>query len=141
MKDLEQYSFLQKEIKELELELREILKKRICADIVTGSSPHFPYSKCNFQIVGLEEPTETERIKTEQLTRIIKNRHQRLLIERLKIENFINDIKYPDIRLIVTLRYIKGFRWIEVSRHVYDYPGKDRARIRLERYLQKINKL
>lgn len=93
---LKQYKMLLKEIEVLER------KTTIVHDKVKGSSRHFPYVEQNFKIEGI--PCNRLQVRL--------NRAKRLKAE---IEDWIDSIKDPEIRIIMEMRYLWGYEWLEIS--------------------------
>lgn len=93
---LKRYRALVKEIKVLES------RKNVVHDKVKGSSRHFPYIEQNFRIEGIPCVRLQSRI----------NRAKRLKTE---IETWVDEIEDPEIRLIMEMRYLWGYEWLEIS--------------------------
>ena len=99
---LEQYAHLRREIILLEKRLE---KERIVSDSVKSSSRRPPYKQHVVTITGTDTKT-TDRLR---------RRKQRLTAERAAIEAFVDGLEDSYLRMLITLRYIKGMAWVQVA--------------------------
>ena len=103
---LEQYTSIKEEIKELEAELDK--RKSPVSDIVTGSMEDYPYTQHGITVWGVSNDSYTLDFK---LTLKKKELEQK----RLEIEGFIDSIQDSETRRIIRLKYIKNMTWTQVA--------------------------
>ena len=99
---LEQYTSIKEEIKELEAELDK--RKSPVSDIVTGSMEDYPYTQHSVTIQGLSSDTYSLDLK-------LTYKKIQLEQQRAEIENFLDSVQDSKIRRIIRLKYIKGNTW------------------------------
>lgn len=107
--DLKNIRKLRHEVTGLEMLIKDI-SGEVVKDVVTGSSPNFPYGKHKIVIRG----ADNKRIHSTRI-RLIKKRNklQRAIEE---VENYLETVTDPEMRNILRLRYEKGMSWMEVAR-------------------------
>jgi len=118
---LKQYRSLGKEIELLE---HQLLTQRSEADTVVGSMKAYPYISRVITIHGISERT------TDRLER----RKCRLIAERERIEEYIDNITDSFIRGIISMRYIEGYEWSQVAQNFGGNNTPDSVRKAAERY-------
>ena len=107
--ELSQYIDLKSEVKLLEEKIKELQERetQYSNDVVTGSSPNFPYTEYPVKIYGLDNEYEEKIIKSI-------NRKE-LRLKRLKLEceekaeqvfEYINSQKDSRTRRVLTYAYI-----------------------------------
>ena len=124
---LEQYTSIKEEIKELEAELDK--RKSPVSDIVTGSMEDYPYTQ-QYYYTGIIERYIFSRFKTN-LQKIQLER------QRAEIENFLDSVQDSNIRRIIRLKYIKGKTWPQIARKMDKHISGDSVRKIVERFLEK----
>lgn len=138
--ELEQYIDLKKEIKYLEDKIKELQQKEklYSKDVVRGSSTEYPYTSKPIVIEGYDEEYD------EQIIKSIKRKEIRLkqlvLQSERKAEEiwkFIQGIKEPRIRQMLSMRYIDGDSWLKISM-VFKSSNECYARNTCERYLSSL---
>lgn len=135
-KNLTQLSDIQKETKELEVKIKKLQEKEkeLKADTVRGSSKYFPYGERTFSITGVDIRIHI-RLKRYQL--LLEKRHDELLEQQIKTEEFINQIPDSRMRRILKFRYIEQFTWIKTASSIGGYATSDSVRIEHDRFLEK----
>ena len=133
IKELSNLYYISKEIKRLESELEEITE--IGSSIISG----MPHSS------GVGDKVQNLVFKRQTLIEKIVKKQIQYIDEKIKMENFINDIDNPKVRLIARLRFIEFKSWYEIADEVTpdDKELVDRTSPynTLKRYLQKNNKM
>lgn len=125
---LEQYTSIKEEIKELEAELDK--RKSPVSDIVTGSMEDYPYTQHSVTIRGLSSDTYSLDLKLTYK----KNQLER---QRSEIENFLDSVQDSKIRRIIRLKYIEGKTWPQIARKTDKHISGDSVRKIVERFLEK----
>ena len=136
IKELEQYRYMQKEVKLLTARLEKLYAKPsvMVSDSVRASSSQLPYQEHITVVTGLGG----EHKKTEaKLVRKLKIRKKAMAEKILMIEDFIYGIADSEIRQIVDCRYVQGLSWQDTSNTVYGYASEARARMAVTRFLRK----
>ena len=103
---LEQYTSIKEEIKELEAELDK--RKSPVSDIVTGSMEDYPYTQHSITIQGLSSDTYSLDFK-------LTYKKIQLEQQRAEIENFLDSVQDSETRRIIRLKYIKNMTWTQVA--------------------------
>ncbi len=128
---LEQYRANLMEIALLENKIRNCCDNPpIGTDIVTGSDDEWPYCERNFTITGIDN------IKLDRLIGIYHRRIDRLMIQKIEVEQWLDTIDDSIIRQIVQLRYIDGFSWRQTAMIIYKKPCEDAPRKAIERFFE-----
>ena len=125
---LEQYTSIKEEIKELEAELDK--RKSPVSDIVTGSMEDYPYTQHSVTVRGLSSNTYLLDLK-------LAYKKKELELQRLEIENFLDSVQDSKIRRIIRLKYIKGKTWPQIARKMDKHISGDSVRKIVERFLEK----
>ena len=125
---LEQYTSIKEEIKELEAELDK--RKSPVSDIVTGSMEDYNYTKHSINIRGLSRYTYYLDLK-------LTYKKIQLERQRAEIENFLDSVQDSNIRRIIRLKYIKGKTWPQIARKMDKHISGDSVRKIVERFLEK----
>ena len=125
---LEQYTSIKEEIKELEAELDK--RKSPVSDIVTGSMEDYPYTQHSITIQGLSSDTYSLDLK-------LTYKKIQLEQQRAEIENFLDSVQDSKIRRIIRLKYIKGKTWPQIARKMDKHISGDSVRKIVERFLEK----
>lgn len=107
--DLKNIRKLRHEVTGLEMLIKDI-SGEVVKDVVTGSSPNFPYGKHKIVIRG----ADNKRIHSTRIRLIKKRNKLRRAIE--EVENYLETVTDPEMRNILRLRYEKGMSWMEVAR-------------------------
>ena len=133
--DLEQMSFLHKEIEDLQERLDKLDKPlKQVIDSVQGSSTSYPYIKHNCVIEGIEYPKEG---KQKRKLRKLINENKRELDKRINnLEYELKKIEDSEVRQIIRLRYEDNLNWIQIMFKM-DYKSESTARTKLDRFLGK----
>lgn len=119
--DLKNIRKLRREVRSLELLIKDI-SRGVVEDVVTGSSPSFPYSKHKIVIRGTDE----KRIHSAQLKLIRKRNKLRRAIE--EAEEYLETISDPVDRNILRLRCELGMDWKDVASEMNSTEGACKMR-------------
>lgn len=126
-KSLEQLKHLQKEIRQLERQIKQLRNTRIqrghmVADTVQASSRHFPYTQYCLSIKSWAEgddiPAKNRFI--QELEGQLKAKKTSCWEELLKINTWINNLPDSETRQIMRMRYIEGLSLKEIGKET-DY--------------------
>lgn len=109
--DLKNVSKLRREVRSLELLIKDI-SSELVEDVVSGSSPHFPYSKRKIIVRGVDE----KRLHSTRIRLIEKRNKLREAIDQ--VESYLDTIKDPVDRNILRLRCELGLEWRDVAREM-----------------------
>ena len=133
--DLEQMSFLHKEIEDLQERLDKLNKPlKQVIDSVQGSSTNYPYIKHNCVIEGIEYPKQG---KQKRKLRKLINENKRELDKRINnLEYELKKVEDSEVRQIIRLRYEDNLNWIQIMFKM-DYKSESTARTKLDRFLGK----
>ena len=129
-KDLEQLDYLDREIKYYDSKIANYKPAEVVVDSVRASSAQFPYVQHTVLIEGLEKKTGLDEYYDR------RNKFKLQLQDKKKqIEDQLEEIEDPKIRLIINFRYIDKKTWNEVAQKL-DMPSEDSARMCLNRYFE-----
>lgn len=117
----ERLSRLQAIQKEIDLIKREINNTTATGapyvtDKVTGSSSSYPYLKKSFKISGYD--LESYHAKLDRLNKKLTARLNELMDEIDELLDFISTIDDPVLRMILMLKYVKGYTWEQIGREI-----------------------
>jgi len=117
----ERLSRLQAIQKEIDIIKREINNTTAAGapyvtDKVTGSSSSFPYIKKSFTISGYD--LKSYHAKLDRLNKKLTARLNELMDEIDELINFINTIDDPVLRMILMLKYVRGYTWEQIGREI-----------------------
>lgn len=130
---LKQIRYIKSEIEIIENQIDNI-EPTMVTDKVTGSSAHFPYVQRSFTLEGID--TEDCERRTIRLQRKLIKRKEKLLELQEEVNNFIDGIEDSLVRQIITLRYIEGLNWYEVSDRIGENSTSESVRKIAERYIK-----
>ena len=102
--ELSSYYYLKKEIKQIEERIKEIDDTFLSANRINGMR----YEK------RLSNPQEQRMILIEKYDKRLEEKKDEALKELMKIENFIDSINDPEIRMIFRYRYIELMEWNKI---------------------------
>ena len=136
--DLEQMSFLHKEIEDLQERLDKLNKPlKQVIDSVQGSSTSYPYIKHNCVIEGIEYPKHG---KQKRKLRKLINENKRELDKRINnLEYELKKIEDSEVRQIIRLRYEDNLNWIQIMFKM-DYKSESTAKMKLKRFFKENDK-
>ncbi len=103
--ELSSYYYLKKEIKQIEERIKEIDDTFLSANRINGMR----YEK------RLSNPQEQRMILIEKYDKRLEEKKDEALKELMKIEDFIDSIKDPEIRMIFRYRYIELMEWNKIA--------------------------
>lgn len=136
--DLQQMNILRKEIAEIESVIRNLRSQteETVTEKVKASGKDYPYINGFRQITGFNEAAESRR-KQMIKARLSLLQQKTALLERMekKISKYIGAVEDDNVRLIMTLRYIDGYKWDKVG----EIMNRDRSHVirMLRDYLRK----
>ena len=119
--DLKNIRKLRNEVRGLELLIKDI-SGEVVEDVVSGSSPSFPYSKHKIIIRGVDD----KRIHSTRLRLIKKRNKLRAAIE--EAEKYLETIDDPIDRNILRLRCELGMEWKDVASEMNSTEGACKMR-------------
>lgn len=119
--DLKNLKKLRSEKKGLELLIWEISGEMV-EDVVSGSSPHFPYSKHKIIVRGVDQ----KRLHSLRIRLIKKKQELEKAIE--EAETYLETIEDPVDRNILRLRCELGWEWKDVARETHSTEGACKMR-------------
>lgn len=129
-KDLKNLTHLRREIEYLENKIKNYKPAEIVADSVRGSSASFPYTEHSIVIEGLEQKED----KLAEFVKKLSRKKQELEEEEQRIELEVQEIPYPEIRMIIRYHFIEGLTYIQIMFKM-NYYAPETPRMKLERYL------
>lgn len=112
---------LRKEARGLELLIRDI-SGEVVEDVVSGSSPYFPYGKHKIIVRGVDE----KRLHSLRIRLIRKMRELEKAIE--EVEDYLETVEDPVDRNILRLRCEMGLEWKDVAREINNTEGACKMR-------------
>lgn len=128
IKDLNNLTFIKKDIKELKEEIEALNN--------LGSSEISDMPKGTIT----SNPTEEFVVRKLKLEKKLNEILALYLEELEEMNDFINSIEEPEIRLIVRLKYVKGMTWYDVAEYISGtdkYLDRSAPKKRLDRYFEK----
>ena len=125
-----------KELESLNKRLAKIENKEltVVTDSVQGSSSNYPYIKHNCVVEGVEVPKN--RNLKHKYRKLIKRKKYKIEKLKVQLEYELNYIEEAEIRDIIRYRYNDNKTWIQIM-FLMKYNSEDKARKKLERFLQK----
>lgn len=136
-KELQQLRYLNKEIEVLQKQIQDAeyyVKQYKASDVVSGSSPVWPYQQRTFHIEGVAVPDYERRV--ERLRKKLQRRLEDLMNKREELEEYIEMVPDSLIRMILTLRYINGLSWRQIAAHIGGGNTADSVRMMHNRFLK-----
>lgn len=130
---LKQIRYIKSEIEVIENQINNI-EPTMVTDKVTGSSAYFPYVQRSFTLEGIDTDEYERRVR--RLQRKLIKRKEKLLQLQEEINNFIDSIEDSLVRQIITLRYVDGLNWYEVSDRIGENSTSESVRKIAERYIK-----
>lgn len=136
---LAQYCDTREEIKELEKKIQKLENSYITTDVVETSSAVFPFTQRTLKIEGRDYSKQRTLCLYKDL---LKTRYDKLLLQQLKVEEFINELPTSRLRRIFEYRYICQFSWsrvaIEINKNKKgNYVTDESIRKEHDRFLEK----
>lgn len=132
--DLEQMSFLHKEIEDLQERLDKLDKPLKQVISVQGSSTSYPYIQHHCIIEGVKYPKHGNLKR--KLKKLIKDSKRDLDKRINNLEYELKKIEDSEVRQIIRLRYEDNLNWIQIMFKM-DYKSESTARTKLDRFLGK----
>lgn len=124
-KELSNLYWLNKEIKLQEQRLEELTTS---AEGITSIMTGMPHSKT------LRDKVASNAVEIADLRTLIELNLKKCIIERARIERYINSVSDSGIRVILQLRHIQGLSWNDIGKQI-GYDGST-ARKKYERFLK-----
>lgn len=107
MKKLNKLYYLKIEINELKEEINNL------AEISSSKMNGMPHT------TSVGNPTEQYFLKRQKLIEKLNKKLEKYIEELTRIENVIDNIEEPEIRIIARMRFIDNLNWKEISRKVH----------------------
>lgn len=107
-KELSKYYYLSIEIKELEVQIKELMNSLVGSPKLTGM-PHGS---------GVGNPVEQKAVLIVNLKNKLEKRKAKSLNELTKIELYIDSIEKTEVRMIFKKRYVQFKRWEDIAREM-----------------------
>lgn len=107
-KELSKYYYLSIEIKELEVQIKELMNSLIGSPKLTGMPHGF----------GVGNPVEQKAVLIVNLKNKLEKRRAKSLNELTKIELYIDSIEKTEVRMIFKKRYVQFKRWEDIAREM-----------------------
>ena len=124
---------MQKELEEVKKKINQIENDGKCTDIVKCSSKYFPYTEQNYKIKGLDIISNSQR---EKYINLLKNRYKKIIDNKIKITEFINEIPTSRLRRIFEYRYINQYSWIKIAHKIGGQATSESVRKEHDCYLK-----
>lgn len=136
---LTQINSIREEIKDLQDRLNKSIKPvEIVTDSVQGSSRHYPYTKHNCVIQGIDEHrVRLNKRNRNKYEKLIKNKEYKLGKLIVKLEYELNYVEDSDIRRIIRYRYEDDLNWVQIMFKM-GYNAESTARMKHDRYLENL---
>lgn len=108
---LNQYRYLQKEIEADTLRLRELRADAAAPAVakITGLP----------KVKGVDSRVERYAVQIAELEKVIADKIERCIAERIAIEKWIADVPDSITRQIITLRFVNGYSWVKVGYNMH----------------------
>lgn len=132
-KNLNQFKDIKKEIKDLCIKINNYQKNNKVTDLVRGTPDIFPYVERSYKIEGVNQ--KTQEIINKHLE-LLHNRYDSLLLKKMEIENFIDNIPTSRLRRIFEYRYIDNYKWNKIAYLIGGNATADSIRKEHDRYLE-----
>lgn len=123
IKELNQYRFYLKEYEDLANRIHE----ETVIECVSGSMSEFPFIKGSRIIEGVPE----------NYSKKLQQAYDKAYLELLKLNEFIETINNPAIRLAIRTRFVDGFSWNKVADTLGGGNTEDSVKKMCYRYIQR----
>lgn len=128
IKELSQLYWLNREIERDKARLEELYTKAIgCNQPITGM-PHVP---------GITDKVGRYAGEIADLRGIIEANIQRCFYELNRLNRYIDNVDDPQMRMILSLRFVNGLPWQQVAASIGGSNTADSVRKACRRYLDK----
>ncbi len=134
-KTLKQYLYIKKEIKDLERRIKNLEKRSNIVSDTVLSSGGFPYTQHAIGISGVNEKKYTLLERYNIRLKVFKAKLEKLAVE---VEEFIQTVDDSELRQILRFRYHDNYSWVKIM-HLMDYESESNAKMKVERFLEKIS--
>lgn len=131
---LRQFSDIKKEINELCNKINNYQTKNKVVDLVKGTPDIFPYVEKSYKIEGVDPKTK-EIISTH--LELLHNRYDKLLLIKIEVENYIENLPTSRLRRIFEYRYINNYKWNKIAILIGGNATADSVRMEHDRFLEK----
>ncbi len=126
--NLDQLRHLNNEIQVLKEHI-EHLEKQVVTDVVTGSSPYYPFLERKVYIEGAGTCNKTEKLKLK-----LRLQLEELMELQTEALDYICSIEDSEMRQILLLRFVSGHPWRKVAQEM-GYADESVPRKRCARFL------
>ncbi len=131
---LAQYCDTREEIKELEKKIQKLENSYITTDVVETSSAVFPFTQRTLKIEGRDYSKQRTLCLYKDL---LKSRYDKLLLQQLKVEEFIDKLPTSRLRQIFEYRYIDNNTWVKVAMRIGNGATFESVKKEHNRFLEK----
>lgn len=94
-----------------------------------------PTEDAALSVVRAEEQLQEKLRQCVEIENKISDRQSRIVAERLKLENYIDTVADPMIRLALTYRFVNGFSWNETAAAIGGRAKGESVRRSVNRYI------
>lgn len=129
---LKQYNDIILEIKYLKKKLKQTLNKANLFSVVEESVKHPPFQK---HIITICHACPSRYKKAKYYEKELKKRYVVLMNHKSEIEEFIEKLPTPRLRMIFEFRYIEHCTWQQVAVKIGGNSTGDSVRMEHDRYL------
>ncbi|MBU3159879.1 hypothetical protein KPL37_08955 [Clostridium frigoris] len=127
-KELSQLYYLNREIEEMKNRLEELeCSAASCTSIITGM-PHAS---------GISDKVGKYAAEIADLKSLLDLNLKKCFYELSRLNRYINGIGDSEMRMILSLRYINGLCWEQVSQSISPYASGDSVRKAHDKFLRK----
>lgn len=130
IKGIKDYCYLGIEARELQEELKELRNSEIYANRKNTNAGRGDRKK--------EDKIGQYTVKLMELEEVIEDKIKKICERRLEIECYINDIEDIQIRLMLRLRYMRGYTWKEIGEELE--MTKQAVYQKYSRYIKSVDK-
>jgi hypothetical protein len=129
IKELSQLYWLNREIERDKARLEELYTKAAsCTQTITGM-PHVP---------GITDKVGKYAGEIADLRGIIEANIQRCFYELNRLNRYIDSVDDPQMRMILSLRFVNGLPWRQVAESIGGGNTEDSVRMMCKRYIDKM---
>lgn len=128
IKELSKLYWLNREIERDKARLEELYTKAISSSQTITGMPHVP---------GITDKVGRYAGEIADLRGIIEANIQRCFYELNRLNRYIDKVDDPQMRMILSLRFVNGLPWQQVAASIGGSNTADSVRMMCKRYLEK----
>lgn len=128
IKELSKLYWLNREIERDKARLEELYTKAISSSQTITGMPHVP---------GVTDKVGRYAGEIADLRGIIESNIQRCFYELNRLNRYIDKVDDPQMRMILSLRFVNGLPWQQVAASIGGSNTADSVRMMCKRYLEK----